>query len=95
LVTDVVDATEASQVAHIGVVPSVQLGAATVDHLAVTFGDFTVFQTWKLTNEPALLIGMDALGTLSELTIDYRRKELHLLPHSHTASNDSTTLIAH
>jgi hypothetical protein len=36
-----------------------------------------------MTQEPAMLIGMDVLGLLDTLVIDYRRKELQLkLPRS-------------
>jgi hypothetical protein len=31
-----------------------------------------------MVGEPALMIGMDALGTLDTLIIDYRRKELQI-----------------
>jgi hypothetical protein len=34
-----------------------------------------------MTKEPAVLIGMDALGLLDTLVIDYRRRELHLRMH--------------
>jgi hypothetical protein len=34
-----------------------------------------------LTQEPALLIGMDTLGLLDALIIDYRRRELQLRMH--------------
>ena len=37
-----------------------------------------IFEHWKLTREPALLIGMDALGLLDTLIIDYRRAELQV-----------------
>jgi hypothetical protein len=40
-----------------------------------------IFEHWHLTREPALLIGMDALGLLDELIIDYRRRELQLRMH--------------
>ncbi len=72
--------TQASQLAKVVRVPTVQLGAASINDLYVTFGDFDIFKTWGLENQPALLIGKDALGTLAELTIDYRRKELQMLP---------------
>ncbi len=61
--------------------PEVHLGAVTLDNLAANCGDFNVFRTWGLEYQPALLIGMDVLGTLNELTIDYRLNELQLLPH--------------
>jgi hypothetical protein len=44
----------------------------------VTFADVYIFKHWKLIGEPALMIGMDALGTLDTLIIDYRRKELQI-----------------
>jgi hypothetical protein len=44
----------------------------------VTFADIYIFKYWKMLNEPALMIGMDALGTLDTLIIDYRRKELQI-----------------
>jgi hypothetical protein len=31
-----------------------------------------IFDHWKLTKEPAVLIGMDVLGLLDTLIIDYR-----------------------
>jgi hypothetical protein len=37
-----------------------------------------IFEHWHLTHEPALLIGMDALGLLEVFVIDYRRHELQL-----------------
>jgi hypothetical protein len=37
-----------------------------------------IFDYWKLNNEPTLLIGMDALGLLDTLIIDYRRHELQI-----------------
>ena len=46
--------------------------------LSVTFGDIHIFEAWKMTKEPALLIGMDIIGLLETLVIDYKRKELLL-----------------
>jgi len=40
-----------------------------------------IFEHWRLTQEPALLLGMDALGLLDALIIDYRRRELQLRTH--------------
>ena len=44
----------------------------------MTFADMRIFEYWHLTEEPALLIGMDALGLLDALIIDYHRNELQL-----------------
>ena len=45
----------------------------------MTFADMRIFEYWKMTKEPAVLIGMDALGTLADLDIDYQRKEVDML----------------
>jgi hypothetical protein len=37
-----------------------------------------IFEHWHLIKEPALLIGMDAIGLLDVFIIDYRRHELQL-----------------
>jgi hypothetical protein len=37
-----------------------------------------VFKLWGLDQEPAMLIGMDMLGVLERLVIDYRRNEVSM-----------------
>jgi hypothetical protein len=58
--------------------PSLALGEIMVRNPAMTFADFAIFEHWKMTEEPAMLIGMDVLGLLDTLIIDYRRKELQV-----------------
>ena len=58
--------------------PSIAMGDILVRNAAMTFADFEIFQHWKMTAEPAMLIGMDVLGLLDTLVIDYRRKELQI-----------------
>jgi hypothetical protein len=58
--------------------PAIGLGGITIHDPGVTFGDLYIFKQWRLTNEPAILIGMDTLGLLDTLIIDYRRHELQL-----------------
>jgi predicted aspartyl protease len=92
--SSIVDATEASQAGRDGRVPAVRLGTATISNLYVTFGDFHVFDTWGLSRGPALLIGMDVLGTLAGLTIDFRNHELDLLPRGSTATIPLARMLA-
>jgi len=61
-------------------VPVVRIGAAELRGLEVTFGDLHVFRIWNLEHEPALLIGMDLLGTVRRLVIDYQRREILIEP---------------
>jgi hypothetical protein len=58
--------------------PAIQFGPVEINSYRMTFADMRIFQYWKLTEEPVLLIGMDALGLLDTLIIDYRRNELQL-----------------
>jgi predicted aspartyl protease len=58
--------------------PALALGEVWVRNPAMTFADFAIFEHWKMTKEPAMLIGMDVLGLLDTLIIDYRRKELQV-----------------
>jgi predicted aspartyl protease len=60
--------------------PPVHIEGIVIRGMRVTFGDIYIFNAWKLTNEPALLIGMDIIGLLDALIIDYKRKELHMKP---------------
>jgi hypothetical protein len=58
--------------------PPIQFGPIEIHTKRMTFADMRIFEYWKMTSEPAVLIGMDALGLLDTLIIDYRRRELML-----------------
>jgi predicted aspartyl protease len=49
-----------------------------IQYRDVNFGDMRIFEHWRLNDEPAMLVGMDALGLLDALVIDYRRHELQI-----------------
>jgi predicted aspartyl protease len=74
--------------------PPIDLGGTRIGNLLITFGDFHVFRIWSLLDEPALVLGMDVLGTLPQFSIDYPRREFQpvvtrRLPPVYTSS-DST-----
>jgi len=54
------------------------IGDLTLTNLEVIFADFHVFKLWELDQQPAMLIGMDMLGVLERLVIDYRRNEVSM-----------------
>jgi predicted aspartyl protease len=56
--------------------PPIEFGTIRIQSARITYGDMHIFEHWHLTKEPALLIGMDALGLLDVFIIDYRRHEL-------------------
>lgn len=65
--------------------PSIALGEAiSISTPRMTFGDLAVFEAWDMTSEPAIIVGMDALGLVDTLIIDYRRSELQILMRSGT-----------
>lgn len=59
-------------------VPSIIAGQMIVRNAELRFTDLHIFDHWRLTSQPALLIGMDVLGTLDTLVIDYPLGQLQL-----------------
>jgi hypothetical protein len=60
-------------------IPSIVAGQMIVRNAEIRFSDLHIFDHWQLGSQPALLIGMDVLGRLDTLVIDYARSELQLL----------------
>jgi hypothetical protein len=59
-------------------IPLIQLGPLQMRMSHMTFADASIFKHWGMSDEPAVLIGMDVLGLLDTLIIDYDRHELQL-----------------
>jgi hypothetical protein len=74
----IIGATRDIQNGEIIATPVIQFGSMQIRDSGVTFADVYIFSHWRLTREPAILIGMDALGLLDTLIIDYRRQELQI-----------------
>jgi hypothetical protein len=58
--------------------PPIQFGQVRIQGARITYGDMRIFDHWKLNDEPVVLIGMDAIGLLDTVIIDYRRRELQI-----------------
>jgi predicted aspartyl protease len=78
--TEVHGATGAVQIGTGARVSTIRLGELVVMDAPVTFADLHLFNNWKMGDEPALLIGMDIIGLVEAIVIDYRRHELHIRP---------------
>jgi hypothetical protein len=74
----IIGATKDVQEGELMSMPPIHFGSIQIQDAGVTFADMYIFKQWKLLNEPAILIGMDALGLLDTLVIDYRRHELQM-----------------
>ena len=59
-------------------IPSIVAGQLIVRNADIMFSDLHIFEHWHLTSQPALLIGMDVLGKLDTLVIDYGLRELQV-----------------
>lgn len=77
----IVGATMEVEAGEIIATPAIGLGPIKLVDPGVTFADLYIFRQWKLTREPAIMIGMDALGVLDTLIIDYRQHELQMRLH--------------
>jgi hypothetical protein len=74
----IIGATKDIQNGEMFSMPPIKLGGIQIQDSGVTFADLYIFKQWKLLRQPAILIGMDALGLLDTLVIDYRRHELQM-----------------
>jgi predicted aspartyl protease len=59
-------------------IQSIKVGDIQAVNFNIVFGKFYVFRLWDLDAQPALVIGMDLIGKLDALVIDYMRREVQL-----------------
>jgi Aspartyl protease len=78
MTTPVFGATSAVSSGAVAIAPVITLGSARIAHLAVVYGAFHIFKVWNLEARPALILGMDALGTLDALSIDFARGDFYV-----------------
>ena len=78
--TQVIGATANEEDANVIPSPMIRLGQTEITRVDVTFADLNVFRIWNLDQQPALVLGMDVLGTPQAMIFDYKRKELLIRP---------------
>ena len=52
-----------------------------IGHLDIVYDDLPIFKVWHLEHRPAVVIGMDVLGTVDALILDYRRAHVYIMPY--------------
>ncbi|HYL02096.1 MAG TPA: aspartyl protease family protein [Steroidobacteraceae bacterium] len=77
-VTDVYGATRDVASGQLQTAPTVDFGSVKIANLSLVYGNFHIFQVWGMESHPAMIIGMDVLGTLNAFTIDFERSELYV-----------------
>jgi len=87
--TGVQGVTAQIQNGDMAIAPRIQIGTLQLNQVGVTFGDMHVFEVWGLREQPALLVGMDVLGVLDSLIIDYGRKRIQLRPRNNVMRTGS------
>ena len=60
---------------ELDVIAEAQIGGVLVRNMPLAFAPLPIFDRFRLTNQPALLLGMDVLGLCRKVTVDLRRHE--------------------
>jgi predicted aspartyl protease len=76
--TDVYGATTDVASGRLEVVPTIDFGRVKVAKVTVVYGDFHIFEVWGMQTHPTIIIGMDVLGTVNALSIDFQHSELYV-----------------
>jgi predicted aspartyl protease len=85
----IIGATAAVDLGQTYPMPPIVLGALRIAGAHVSFADVSIFNHFKFSQKPALLIGMDVLGQLDSMIIDYGAHELQLRPLRHLSAAPS------
>jgi len=62
-------------------IPEMVLGTMRISSIEVTVSDLYIFQRWRMTRTPTVMLGMDVLGLFDALIIDYPGRELQIRTH--------------
>jgi hypothetical protein len=77
LFTDVFGTTSEVARGEHGLAPIIILGPLKLLDVDLIYGDFNIFKVWRMRDRPAMILGMDVLGTVRSLGIDFRNQELY------------------
>jgi hypothetical protein len=77
-VTSVYGATAQVEPGEILRAPTILIDTLRINDVQVVYGDFHIFKVWDMQNKPAMIIGMDVLGTVGSLGIDFKNQYVYL-----------------
>lgn len=77
-VTSVYGATKQIESGEVVDAPVIALGSLRVLGVELVYGNFHIFKVWGMENKPAMILGMDVLGTLGSLGIDFKNHDLYV-----------------
>jgi predicted aspartyl protease len=76
--TSVYGATKEVEAGEILIAPPIVIDALRINDVAIVFGRFHIFNVWKMQDQPAMIIGMDVLGTVASLSIDFKNQDVYV-----------------
>jgi hypothetical protein len=57
----------------------ISLGDVRIADVSLVYGQFHIFDVWQMNDKPALIVGMDVLGSVSAFRIDFRTQDVYVL----------------
>ncbi len=78
MLTSVYGATKDVEAGEIQIVPPIVIDSLRITDVAMVFGEFHIFKVWGMQDEPAMIIGMDVLGTVASLSIDFKNQDVYV-----------------
>lgn len=76
-VTSVYGATAQVEPGEIWKAPTIVIDSLRINDVQVVYGDFHIFKVWDMQDKPAMIIGMDVLGTVASLGIDFKNQDVY------------------
>jgi predicted aspartyl protease len=77
-VTSVYGATEQIEPGEIQIAPPIVIESLRITDVAIVYGQFHIFKVWGMQDKPAMIIGMDVLGTVASLSIDFKNQDVYV-----------------
>jgi predicted aspartyl protease len=86
--TSVYGATQEIEAGEISRAPLISIGSLRITDVAVVYGNFHIFKIWEMQDKPAMILGMDVLGTVAALNIDFKNQNVYVASASTTNVRD-------
>jgi predicted aspartyl protease len=77
MVTSVYGATEQVERGEVLEAPPLVIDTVRINDVSVVYGDFHIFKVWEMQSTPALILGMDVLGTVGAFGIDFKNQDVY------------------
>jgi len=86
--TNVYGATNEVVIGEMQVAPTIVIDTLRITDMAIVYGKFHIFDIWGLRDQPALILGMDVLGTVGSLNVDFQHQNVVIVRAGGTGVGD-------